>query len=413
MPTNYSGNPANVTTPLVRVVNGASAGSGGTVRISTTVAHLYSTHDVVTIANVVGTTEANGTWSITVISSTTFDLIGSTFTNAYVSGGAASDQSLTPYFQMPSNGEVGTVAGILASIQALADRTQYLAGLGAQHEDVFTASGTWTCPPLVTSVELYGYGGGGGGGGSGAATAVNANSAPGGGGGGASVPRSRPIAVVPGTVYSVTIGAGGTAGNTAGGGDGGNTLFDVLATFRGASGGQSTSNPAASVAAFVGGGTSVQAPGFSLTTIGTFAADYAGLLAKSAGEGGCAFNALALGGALSSSMDGAASIEGYAGGAGANAGATAGGYHGGGAGGGGAAGAGGVGGAGGAGGAGNAGGAGVAGTAGTAATANTGGGGGGGGAGGQGTSLGAPSLGGAGGSGKLVVGYTGTQAVIT
>jgi hypothetical protein len=43
----------------------------------------------VTVQNVAGTVEANGNWPITVITGNTFDLQGSTFTNAYTSGGTA------------------------------------------------------------------------------------------------------------------------------------------------------------------------------------------------------------------------------------------------------------------------------------------------------------------------------------
>lgn len=49
-----------------------------------------ATGQIVTISDVLGTIEANSVWSITVISSTLFDLNASTFTNAYVSGGIVS-----------------------------------------------------------------------------------------------------------------------------------------------------------------------------------------------------------------------------------------------------------------------------------------------------------------------------------
>jgi hypothetical protein len=65
----------------------ATADNGsGLIRI-TTAAHGLATNDIVTIHDVGGTTEANGTWKITVISTTTFDLVGSTYANAWTSGG--------------------------------------------------------------------------------------------------------------------------------------------------------------------------------------------------------------------------------------------------------------------------------------------------------------------------------------
>ena len=185
MPTNYSGNPSNVTTPLTATIIGAANNGAGLIRIQTSAAHLYATYDAVTISGVVGATQANGTWAITVIDGTHFDLVGSAFSSAYVSGGTASDQSLTPYFSTPNDGEPGTVAGILASIQALADRTQYLVAKTSA-PTVFTSSGTWKCPPGIHVAVLYGYGGGGGGGGGNDGTTSTSTSECGGSGGGGS-----------------------------------------------------------------------------------------------------------------------------------------------------------------------------------------------------------------------------------
>lgn len=80
----------------VNISNCANNGSG-LIRV-TTATHGYETNDMVTISGVVGTTEANGTWVITVINSTTFDLAvnadsdtgaASVFANAYVSDGTS------------------------------------------------------------------------------------------------------------------------------------------------------------------------------------------------------------------------------------------------------------------------------------------------------------------------------------
>ncbi len=43
--------------------------------------------NTIEVYGVTGTTEANGNWKFTVIDATHIDLVGSTFTNAYVSGG--------------------------------------------------------------------------------------------------------------------------------------------------------------------------------------------------------------------------------------------------------------------------------------------------------------------------------------
>lgn len=74
--------------PVSRNISGAADNGAGLIRITSEV-HSLQTGNSVVIASVAGTTEANGTWVITVINATTFDLQGSTFTNAYVSGGTA------------------------------------------------------------------------------------------------------------------------------------------------------------------------------------------------------------------------------------------------------------------------------------------------------------------------------------
>jgi hypothetical protein len=71
-----------------KTITGAANNGAGLIRI-TAVAHGFSTGNNVGIEAVVGTTEANGSWTITVIGVDTFDLVGSTFANAYVSGGTA------------------------------------------------------------------------------------------------------------------------------------------------------------------------------------------------------------------------------------------------------------------------------------------------------------------------------------
>ena len=68
-----------------RITNVVDNGSG-LCRVTIT-AHRYSTGFDVTTTNVQGVPGANGTFLITVIDANTFDLIGSKFSGAYVSGG--------------------------------------------------------------------------------------------------------------------------------------------------------------------------------------------------------------------------------------------------------------------------------------------------------------------------------------
>jgi hypothetical protein len=68
------------------VITGAAA-AAGLIRLSVASTATFATSQVKTVSDVVGTTEANGTWTITVVDATHIDLQGSTFTTAYVSGG--------------------------------------------------------------------------------------------------------------------------------------------------------------------------------------------------------------------------------------------------------------------------------------------------------------------------------------
>lgn len=69
-----------------QTISGAADNGSGLIRITTNSAHGYSDGDYVNISGVAGTTEANGDWQITYVDSTHFDLVGSTFTNAYSAG---------------------------------------------------------------------------------------------------------------------------------------------------------------------------------------------------------------------------------------------------------------------------------------------------------------------------------------
>jgi Ubiquitin-activating enzyme E1 FCCH domain len=66
-----------------------SNNGSGLIRITAT-AHTFQTENRITISGVGGTTEANAAnWRIVVFTPNTFDLINSSFTNAYTSGGIA------------------------------------------------------------------------------------------------------------------------------------------------------------------------------------------------------------------------------------------------------------------------------------------------------------------------------------
>lgn len=84
--------------PGALTITGAANNGSGLIRITVASTATLTTGDFKTISGVGGTTEANGSWTITVINGTTFDLQGSTFTNAYTSGGVvAGSLDLLPF----------------------------------------------------------------------------------------------------------------------------------------------------------------------------------------------------------------------------------------------------------------------------------------------------------------------------
>lgn len=79
-------------TATTKAVSGAADNGAGLIRVTTSTAHGFTTGQLVTIKSVGGTTEANNTdanpaWAVTVYDTTNFDLDGSTFVNAWTSGG--------------------------------------------------------------------------------------------------------------------------------------------------------------------------------------------------------------------------------------------------------------------------------------------------------------------------------------
>ena len=93
-------------TPSRRTVTNAVNNGVGLIRI-TVATHTWNTGNIVVITNVGGVTNANGTWTITVIDANTFDLQGSTFAGVYTSGGIAGIQVATKTLQISYDSESG------------------------------------------------------------------------------------------------------------------------------------------------------------------------------------------------------------------------------------------------------------------------------------------------------------------
>lgn len=71
---------------LIATISHVDDNGSGLIRVTST-AHGLTTNDTVFIAGVGGTTEANGTWAVTVVSTTQFTLQSSTYANAWTGGG--------------------------------------------------------------------------------------------------------------------------------------------------------------------------------------------------------------------------------------------------------------------------------------------------------------------------------------
>ncbi|WP_298151813.1 choice-of-anchor D domain-containing protein [Flavobacterium sp.] len=113
-----------------------------------------------------------------------------------------------------------------------------LSALSFAQTQTFTTSGSFTVPAGVTSIQVEAWGGGGAGG------AATGNPSAGGGGSGGAYAKNTAVAVVPGTVYTVTVGTGGIGALTAGA-NGGSSWFGSTTTLLavgGNGGARSTTN---------------------------------------------------------------------------------------------------------------------------------------------------------------------------
>ena len=101
------------------------------VRI-TRAAHGFATNDVVTVADVSGVAGANGTFTITVIDANSFDLVGSSFSGAYLNTGWASvSRNLAPASNTDIKVQFVTIADYAElTTEITAGRGQSVAGQG-------------------------------------------------------------------------------------------------------------------------------------------------------------------------------------------------------------------------------------------------------------------------------------------
>lgn len=125
-------------------------------------------------------------------------------------------------------------------------------------QQLFTSNGTWLCPGGITKVWVTASGGGGNGGTANANTGGNYAYGGGGGSSGARCTKQE-LAVVPGTTYTITVGAQGQATSfgallTLPGGNNGGPAFPGLAPSPGGVAGQTPSSTFDSVTSRGAGG---------------------------------------------------------------------------------------------------------------------------------------------------------------
>ncbi|GEM_PF-1621949 len=192
-----------------------------------------------------------------------------------------------------------------------------------------TGNGTFTPPTGVTNVRYLVVGGGGGGGG----LPSGGNLGGGGGGGAGGVLRGNTLAVVPGTDYTISVGAGGAAGvgGSSLGGTGGSSSIGSLVTANGGGGGASNgvSNNGADGASGGGGringsgGTGIAGQGFAGGNGSTSGGSGGGGGASAAGGNGSGTSAGSGGAGISDDITGVAVAYGQGGDGGAYAGTRA------------------------------------------------------------------------------------------
>lgn len=108
---------ATLPAPVTKTISGASNASP--IVITTTTPHGFVNNEQIVIAGVLGNTNANGTWVITVVTTTTFSLNGSTGNAAYTGGpGTASSGVLTIPVQatLPGSASSATTAGVVTTL---------------------------------------------------------------------------------------------------------------------------------------------------------------------------------------------------------------------------------------------------------------------------------------------------------
>jgi hypothetical protein len=150
-PSATSGAAITISSTTTKTATGMANNGAGAIRV-TCANHGWKTGDRIDIAGTVGTTEANGSWSVIRVSAAAFDLAGSAFVNAWTSGGTITPHVFEPTdvgrlvrIQHASTWGYAKIVGYTSAVSVTAD---VMGAFGAT-----TASANWR-------LGLYSAGGG-------------------------------------------------------------------------------------------------------------------------------------------------------------------------------------------------------------------------------------------------------------
>lgn len=143
----------SLTAATTTAVSGSANGTGNVVRLTVGSTAGMSTGNVVTVAGVVGTSEANGAWVGTVVNGTHIELQGTTWANAWISGGTVTlSHNLAAVYT--SGGTLLTATGDQVSAwgstgavsMALAAAPVFTAAVGTSYYLAILSNGSGTQP---------------------------------------------------------------------------------------------------------------------------------------------------------------------------------------------------------------------------------------------------------------------------
>jgi hypothetical protein len=129
--------------PADIAVTGTGAGTAGRVRLTVTSTASFTTGEFKQVSGVLGTTEANGTWSVNVIDATHIDLVGTTFANAWISGGAVGPGTPTVSLTY-TGGSTPGVARITGYVSPTQVEIEVLDNFAAATPTFEWAEGSWS-----------------------------------------------------------------------------------------------------------------------------------------------------------------------------------------------------------------------------------------------------------------------------